>query len=101
MDALIAALNNFGGGLIVVSHGTLAALHCHVCRVCALQSLVRTAAVSTDAVCCLSALCCSVCCVLDQFFLSSVCNQFLGVSAGRVRKFESFEASKKFSYASS
>jgi ATP-binding cassette subfamily F protein 3 len=57
IDALIQAINNFGGGLVLVSH--------------------------------------------DQNFLSSVGNEFWGVSNKQVKRFDSFAASKNFSYQAS
>lgn len=57
IDALITAIQNFGGGLLFVSH--------------------------------------------DQNFLQSVGNEFWGVSNQSVKRFDSFNASKKFSYAAS
>jgi len=55
IDALILAVNGFGGGIVLVSH--------------------------------------------DQHFLSHVGSEFWGVAAGRVRRFDDFEATKKFSYS--
>lgn len=58
IDALITAIQNFGGGLLFVSH--------------------------------------------DQNFLQSVGSEYWGfASNGQVKRFDSFEASKKFSYATS
>jgi len=57
IDALILAIQNFGGGLLFVSH--------------------------------------------DQNFLQSVGNEFWGVTNQQVKRFDSFQASKKFSYSAS
>jgi ABC-type dipeptide/oligopeptide/nickel transport system ATPase subunit len=57
IDALISAIQNYGGGLLFVSH--------------------------------------------DQNFLQSVGSEFWSVSNQQVKRFDSFEASKKFSYAAS
>jgi len=55
IDALILAVNGFGGGVLLVSH--------------------------------------------DQHFLSHVGQEFWGLANGKVKRFDDFEATKKFSYS--